>query len=38
MEGDVSAWLVIVPNILFFINDLYGLYSWGHMLESQKAA
>lgn len=38
MEGDASAWLVIVPNILFFINDLYGLYSWGHMLESQKAA
>ena len=36
INGDASAWLVIVPNILFFINDLYGLYSWNRMLEKQK--
>ncbi|MBR5048211.1 MAG: nicotinamide mononucleotide transporter [Erysipelotrichaceae bacterium] len=38
LAGDASAWLVIIPNLLFFINDIYGLISWRRMLAEQKNA
>ncbi|MCR5068021.1 MAG: nicotinamide riboside transporter PnuC [Erysipelotrichaceae bacterium] len=37
LEGDASAWLVIIPNLLFLVNDAYGLYNWNRLLKQQNA-
>ncbi|MBQ6654032.1 MAG: nicotinamide mononucleotide transporter [Erysipelotrichaceae bacterium] len=37
LAGDASAWLVIVPNLLFLVNDIYGLYNWKRLLKNQNA-